>query len=146
MGFVYEVVPEEDFGFLKEMRLLDCWGMKLLYIDKDTKWCADREKNAYLLEIGGGYKGFPNFCDLWWNGNVIRMEITRRATRNEEEEMNIVWYIHKIPIPRAIWENKEEILVMIKEAFEVNKSWCKDKKVNSISVKFMCEPEMMEDK
>ena len=44
MGFIYEVVPEEELEFLKDMELKDCWGSRLLYVDNETKWCADREK------------------------------------------------------------------------------------------------------
>ena len=35
---------------------------------------------------------------------------------------------------------------MIEEAFSVNESWCKGRKIDSIRIIFRCEPEMMEGK
>jgi len=146
MGFVYEIVPEEDWEFFRSMKLKDCWGAMYKILSKDTKWCADRERNAYLVGIGGGYAGMPHFYDLWWNGNVIRMETTSREIRNDEEGFDIKWIIHKIPIPEKIWSCKDEIKDMIEEAFSVNESWCKGRKIDSIKVVFRCEPEIEESK
>ena len=42
----------------------------------------------------------PEFYDLWWDGNVIRMEITSREIRNAEAGYDITWNIHRIPIPK----------------------------------------------
>ena len=146
MGFVYEVVPEEDLDFLKEMKLKDCWGRKLLYVDEDTKWCADRERNAYLVAIGGGYHEMPYFYDLWWNNHVIRIEGEEGGKGNIEVGVDIVWFINRVPIPKDIWNYKDEVMKIIEEAFLVNQSWCKSKFLKSITVKIECAPEMKEDK
>ena len=146
MGFVYEVVPEEDREFFKSMGLKDCWGREGRGLTNRTKWCANRTQNAYLVGIGGGYDEMPYFYDLWWEGNVVRMEITSREIKNDEEGYDITWNIHKISIPKKIWNRKEEIMNMVESAFSVNESWCKGRKINSIKIIFRSEPEKMEDK
>lgn len=54
MAFVKEVVPEEDKEFWLSMKLKNCWGDDLHPFIKSRNWCADRNKNAYLMGIGGG--------------------------------------------------------------------------------------------
>lgn len=146
MGFVYEVVPEEDRDFLKSMGLKDCWGTELKTITKRTKWCADREQNAYLIGIGGGYHDMPYFYDLWWNGHVIRMEVEEGGKGNVGVGMDIIWIINRIPISEDIWQHRGEVLKMIKDAFSVNRSWCELSELKSITVKIACEVEKVENK
>ena len=145
MAFVFEKVPEEDREFFKSMGLKDCWGSRSKYLCKDTEWCADRERNAYLVGIGGGYQDMPYFYDLWWNGYTIRMEMYEGGSGNYDIGVNIVWFIHRIPIPEEIWDHRDEIVQMIKDGFSVNEGWCRKEKLISIDVKIMCEPEIADD-
>ncbi|MBP3339274.1 MAG: hypothetical protein J6L69_07710 [Lachnospiraceae bacterium] len=145
MGFVYEVVPEEDREFFKSMGLKDCWGREGKNLSEYTEWCADREKNAYLVGIGGGLHEMPYFYDFWWNGNTIRMEISEGGSGNYETGVDIIWIIEKLPIPQKVWKNRDEIMKMIEEAFSVDSSGCKKQFLKSISVRFDCEPEMEEN-
>ena len=126
------------------MKLLDCWGAKLLSVGKETKWCANREKEAYLVEIGGGYHDMPYFYDLWWKGHIVRLEVSRRAKSNTEGGVDIIWYIHRIPIPKKIWMRRKEVLEMISQAFCVNRVWYSAREVKSIEVKLRCEAEKAE--
>ena len=142
MGFVYEVVPEEDREFFKSMGLKNCWGTEEKILSKYTDWCADRERNAYLIGIGGGLHEMPYFYDFWWNGHIIRMEISEGGNGNYETGVDIIWIIEKLPIPKEIWEYKKEVMGMIEEAFSVNSSGCKKQFLKSISVRFDCEPEV----
>ena len=143
MGFVYEVVPEEDREFLKSMGLKNCWGSEALLLSKYTEWSADRERDVYLVAIGGGYNGeMPYFYDLWWKGNVIRIEAECGGKGNYETGVDIIWFINRVPIPEKIWESKDKIMEMIEEAFEVNSDWCKKQFLKSITVKIDCEPEL----
>ena len=145
MGFVFEKVPENDMEFLKSMRLKDCWGINLLNVDEDTEWCVDRERNAYLIGIGGGYREMPHYYDFCWSGQVIRIEAECRGIGNYGVGVGIVWYIHRIPMSKECWQYKDEILKMITEAFGVNRDWCDEKCLKSITVKIMCEIEMLEE-
>ena len=146
MGFVYEVVPEEDREFFNSMGLKDCWGREGKCLTKYTEWCADRERNAYLVAIGGGYHEMPHFYDLWWKDHVIRIEAECGGKGNYKVGVDIVWFVNRIPIPKDIWQYKDEIMKMIEEGFLVNRDWCKEKFLKSITVKIECEPEMKEDK
>lgn len=148
MGFVYEVVPEKDTEFFESMGLKNCWGnSELLFLAGHTEWCADRERGAYLVAIGGGYHGeMPEFYDLWWKGNVIRIEAVRGGEGSYETGVDIIWFINRVPVPEKIWESKDEIMEMIKEAFAVNSDWCKKQFLKSITVKIECEPEKKGDK
>ena len=145
MAFVFEKVPEEDWEFFRSMGLKDCWGARLLDITERSKWCADRERNAYLVGIGGGYQDMPHFYDLWWNGYTIRMEVVETGDGNYDTKVNIIWNIWRIPIPKEIWDKRDEIMGLITEAFSVYSGWCKPKFLGSIEVSIKCEPEKMEE-
>ena len=144
MGFVYEVVPEEDREFFKSMGLKDCWGIKLLNLSKYTKWCADRERNIFLVNIGGGYRDMPRYYDLWWNGNVIRVEVEEGGRGSYDVGVDIVWNINRVPIPASMWKYKEDIMKSLQEAFLINLGWCEEEFLRTISVKMNCEPEKVE--
>ncbi len=146
MAFVFEKVPERDYKFFESMGLKNCWGNSSLSLSADTKWCADRERNAYLVRIGGGYNDMPSFHDFWWNGYTIRMEIVRTSTGNYDDGINIIWSIMTLPIPNELWEKQEEILKMLNEAFSIDLGWCEREEVKSISVKIMCTPEKAKGK
>ncbi|MBQ6035629.1 hypothetical protein [Ruminococcus sp.] len=146
MAFIYEVVPEKDYDFFISMGLKNCWGNDTLTLSKgSTMWCADRKRNAYIVYIGGGHDEMPFFHDFWWNGNVIRMETVCGGKGNYKTGVDIVWYINKIPVPKKIWNFKDEIVDMIKEAFKVNSDWCMKECLKSITVNIQCEPTISED-
>jgi len=146
MAFVYEKVPEKDYDFFKSMGLKNCWGNKSLHISSHTFWVADRERNAFLVGIGGGRDDMPCFYDFWWNGHTVRMDIWEAGSGNYENGFNIVWNILKLPIPNEIWEYKNKIIIMIKEAFSVDTSWYNPERVNSVDVDFRCLPEIAREK
>lgn len=145
MGFVFEKVPEEDWDFFMSMGLKDCWGSNPLNVSECSAWCADRERNAYLVPIGGGFREMPNYYDLWWNGHTIRMEIGDGGNGNYNVGVDLVWFIHKISIPKEIWQYKGEIMNMITDAFSVNEGWCRKECLKSIAVKVMCKAEIAEE-
>lgn len=145
MAFVFEKVPEKDYEFFKSMGLKNCWGNGTYLLINGMQWCADRERNAYLVGIGGGYDEMPYFYDLWWNGYVIRMETKRGGKGNYDTGVDIIWIIKRIPIPRDIWEYRNDIIIMINEAFSVNQDRCPTEYLKSISVRIDCEPEKVPD-
>ena len=57
--------------------------------------------------------------------------------------MDIIWFINRVPIPAKIWDNENEIMQLIEEAFKVSSDWCKKQFLNSITVKIECEPEIL---
>lgn len=146
MAFIYEIVPEKDYEFFRSMGLKNCWGNGSLTLSEgSTKWCADRERNAYVVGIGGGYDDMPHFHDLWWNDHIIRMETISGGNGNYDVGVDIIWFINKILIPRKVWNLKKDIVKMISEAFSINNDWCRTEYLKSIHVKINCEPTIMED-
>lgn len=135
MAFVYEIVQEKDYDFFKSMGLKNCWGTKpLIFLPGITTWTADRVRNAFLVGIGGGFHDMPDYYDLWWNGHTIRMEIVEAGIGNYDVGVDMVWFINKVPIPKEIWQYKEEVMNMITEAFSVNMGWCRKECLKSITV------------
>jgi len=143
MAFVFEKVPERELDFLKSLELKNCWGNDLLHISSITNWAADRERDAYLVMIGGGYKDMPEYSDLWWEGHTIRLEIWEGGQGNYDTGVDIIWNILRIPIPQEIWDEREVIVEMIKEAFFVYSDWCPPEFLKSITVNIKCKPEII---
>lgn len=143
MAFVYERLCEEDKELFYSMKIKNCWGDSPLLTP--NKWCADKENNAYLIGVGGGYKDMPYFYDLWWNGYTIRMEISDTSMGNYNVGVDVIWNILKIHIPSELFDRKEDIVRMIKDAFSINPSWCKPEFLKSITVNIECEAETVKE-
>lgn len=141
MPFVFAKVSDDDREFFESLDLKNCWGNAPFPLTKDTKWCIDRERNACLVRIGGGYQDMPNFHDFWWNGNTIRLEVISTSTGNYEDGLDITWNIVKLPIPETIWDKQNQILEMLYDAFSVDLGWYDVCEVNSVIVNIACTPE-----
>ena len=132
MAFVFKELNEEGKKLFNTMGIKNCWGDSPLFTPRT--WCEDKENNAYLIGIGGGYKDMPYFYDFWWNGNTIRMEISRTSKGDRDVGVDVIWNILKVHIPYEIFDKKQDIVKMIKEAFSINPGWCKPKFLKSITV------------
>ena len=143
MAFVYEIVPEKDYEFFKSMQLRDCSGAeKFTLNEKRTKWCADRQRNAFLIDIGGGYGDIPHFHDLWWNGCVTRIITSRGGKGNYKSGIDIIWFVKKMPISQELWIHRLDIYNLIRDGLYVDSSWCPKEYLKSVSVIFECEPQI----
>ncbi|MCH5206628.1 MAG: hypothetical protein J1F09_06710 [Oscillospiraceae bacterium] len=140
MAFVFEKVPKEDWEFFKSMGLKDYTGKEPLYLSERTAWCADRERNAYLVEIGGRFSDeYPFYCDFWWNGTTIRLDVGKHSIGDFDTGFVFEWIINALPIPRNMQKHKDEIVNMIIDAFTVKSDWCLDENLKSIRVEFNCD-------
>lgn len=142
MSFVYEIVPEQDREFFDSMHLKNPFGKGHIYVTKHSHWCADRERNAFLVPIGGGMHDTPYFVDLWFNGAVVIMEIEQYGKRINGDVV-IGWDVVDMLIPSKIWEKKELIVSIVEEALmKLQQNDFED----MLKPKVSCECRMMEEK
>ena len=146
MAFIYEVVPEKDYDFFKSMGIKNFWGNgDFSFSPEKTKWSANYEKNAYLINVGGGHADVPHFHDFWWNGTIIRIETAGGGKGNYKTGVEIYWFVKKLIIPRKFMKNKSEIVEMVLDALKVDPDWCDMKYLKSIHAIMDCEPTISED-
>lgn len=146
MAFIYEIVPEKDYGFFKSMRLKnERNSFNFEFKPGSTGWSADRKQNAYLVRISGGHGEIPLFYDLWWNGDIIRMEVSSGGSGDYYCGYKHKWFIENLPIPKKLWNKKDDIISLINEAFSVDYGWKDPDHVISIEVVFEREPKIKED-
>lgn len=141
MSFVYEIVPEKDYEFFNSMRLPNPVIKGYISIVKGDCWCADRERNAYIIELGGGMYDMPYFIDLWWNGCIIEMQAEEYGKRINGKVV-VGWRVVDIPIPINYWSKKDLIVSIIKEGL-------KELKQNSfedmLEPQILCECRIVDD-
>ena len=142
MSFVYGEVGEENRELWESIGWKD-WGENPIAFFKTNEWSIDRERHIYMQPIGG-FIDTPDYHDLAYKGKITRMEVVSRGSGSRLAGFNKVWDIYKICIPKSIWNDKDKILQMIKEAFSVYRGGTDEKYINSISVEISCEPECVE--
>lgn len=140
MAFVNEEVGEENKELWNSIGWKD-WGETPINFHKSRERCIDKERNIFMLPIGR-FIDTPFYCDLAYKGIIVRME--RGSGNKLKDGFDLVWIIGHIYIPKSIWNEKEDILQIIKEAFGVYRAGHKIEKVKSITVEFYYEPECVE--
>lgn len=133
MAFVYETVTEDDLMFISSMHLMNRFG-KHLSLSFGMKWCSDRENNAFLIDIDGGFCFSPTYFVFLLNKRIIRTDATLKGA-NYDANCNLKWEINKIYLPEDMADEKDNIINLIVSAFRVNRSICAQKYVKSIVVK-----------
>ncbi len=142
MAFVYEEVGEENRELWESIGWRN-WGRNKLPFFKSRKWSIDRDREVYLQGIGG-YIDMPCYYDLSYKGRIIRMEKSCRVNTSRVEGSTVPWIIEGIKIPKSIWEEKDNIIQMIREAFAAIKIGNPARKVLSVTVEIQGEPECVE--
>ncbi len=75
MAFVVEKIPKEDVPFFNALGIKGWTGNHpKIVIPGQTAWCIDRDKNAFLMPLGGGRADEPYISVFWWDGLEIRIE------------------------------------------------------------------------
>ena len=142
MAFVYEKVGEENRELWESIGWKD-WVEEPIEFARSREWSIDRGREVYMQPIGR-FIDMPNYHDLAYKGKIIRMEVVSRGSGSRLVGFNKVWDIYKIYIPKSIWNDKDKILQMIKEAFSVYRGGTDEKFINSISAEISCEPKCVE--
>lgn len=142
MGFVYEEVGEENRELWESIGWKNWWKKPIAFA-RSREWAIDREREVYMQPIGG-YIDMPDYHDLSYKDRIVRMAVFGRGSGSRKTGVNKVWDIYEIDIPKSIWDDKDKIVQMIKEAFSVYRGGTDEKFINSISVEISCEPECVE--
>ena len=143
MGFIQEEVGEENRELWESIGWKDWGENRLVQFFKSKKWSIDRERQIYMQPIGS-FRDTPYYYDLAYKGRIIRMEAVSEGNGTIMTGFNVVHDIYRIYIPQSIWEEKEEILQVIKESFLVYRAAARESEINSITVNIQCEPECVE--
>ena len=139
MSFVYEEVGEENKEIWESIGWKDCFDNELGFY-KERQWSIDKEKNIYLVKIGG-YIDTPKFWDMSYDGRIV---VIGRTKGNNSKCVIFNWMIMKINIPKSLWEKRQDIVEQIINAASVVRSTAPLEKVININVEVLCEPECVE--
>ena len=142
MAFVYEEVGLENKELWESIGWKD-WGNKPLAFAKRRKWCIDEERKAYMQPIGR-YIDMPTYYDFYYNGSIVRIEALSISKRDEQQEIELIWYVDRINIPNSLRDRKQVVLKLIKEAFLSNNRRIPLCRIKNIKVVLRCEPDCVE--
>ena len=116
MAFVFEKIPSEDIEYVRSLGIKDWSGHRLHhFFEGDTGWSIDRNRQAFLIGLGGGYDDMPYFAAFWYEGCEIRIETP--ITLFKDNDGNELLRITGIHIPQECYSKKEEICNLIIEAY-----------------------------
>jgi hypothetical protein len=82
----------------------------------------DRERNAWLTRSGGGGPR-PEFIELHWQGEEIKMHAYEQPSGDTDNGIEILWYIAKMRIPEKLEIHRKEIIETVKEALIAHKDY-----------------------
>jgi hypothetical protein len=80
----------------------------------------DRERDAWLTRSGGGGER-PEFVELHWQGEEIKMHAYESQTGTAEEGLVITWKVAKMHIPEKLEAYRSEIINIVREALIAQK-------------------------
>lgn len=117
MAFVCEKIPSEDLEYVRSLGIKNWSGNHLHEIlEGYSGWCIDRNRQAFLIGLGGGYKDMPYFWAFLYKGLECRIEKEKEIIKTTEGKK--IMRISRVIIPCDLSAQKDDILKMILEAFE----------------------------
>lgn len=114
---------------MNSLNIKDWTGRQIEKFSSGDNWCIDREKNAFLMYMGGGRADEPYIWTFWWDGHEVRIEVSSGYAKPIDGKP--VQEITEIIIPIKAFERKDEILKLIYKAFSSN---------DRLVTKILCEP------
>jgi hypothetical protein len=83
----------------------------------------DRNRDAWLTRSGtaGKPEEFPQFIELHWKGEEIKMHAYEFQAGKVEEGFVITWKVAKMKIPKILEKYRHEILEMVRDALIARK-------------------------
>ncbi|MGE4578465.1 MAG: hypothetical protein AB7F21_02915 [Desulfuromonadales bacterium] len=123
MAFVNEKIPEADQESINYGALRDPQGGRPLVDSTLPRWAVDRERDAFLLRLGGGatredYQ-VPFYFLFCWQGARMRVDAYRRIqTSSAPKFKTLTWEIIRLHLPETLPASLEETMQMLSEAFD----------------------------
>jgi sRNA-binding carbon storage regulator CsrA len=101
----------------------------------------DRERDAWLTRSGGAGRPdeFPQFVELHWQGEEIKMHAYEKGEGNAELGIEINWYVAKMSVPKELEIHRKEIIKMVRDALIAHKDHGyveRDHLVKNVNVEF----------
>lgn len=115
MTFIVEKIPAEILAS-------PSYALVGFNTDLSKRWAIDKSKEAFIvlnLKEGGAYEGTQETktYTLCWKDELIRIVADPLPKTYTEQGATMYWRVHKLTIPTALQPQREEVLVLIKEAF-----------------------------
>ena len=122
MAFTFEIISSEDLKYVRSLGIKDCTGHGLKHFPEGLSgWSIDRNRQAFLIGLGGGYKDMPHFLAFLYKGLECRVEEEQEIKQTPEgKKFN---RISRVIIPYELSTHKDDILTMILEAFDAQKNY-----------------------
>jgi hypothetical protein len=85
-----------------------------------ANWTIDRERNSFLVFLGGGIGPFPERFALVWNGEIVVLECSSRRRRDEgiPTAVAVDYRVLGIYLTPALMNRREELLALVREALD----------------------------
>lgn len=116
MAFVFERVPETNWELFNSFDL--SFDGKKLIASKYKWWTVGREREIYLILLGGGAFEIPEDYILIWNNNKIRISICdKKCVTNDSSEKVLHFRIENIIAPISLIQCCNDLIAIIKESF-----------------------------
>ncbi|AEV67600.1 hypothetical protein [Acetivibrio clariflavus] len=140
MAFINEKISEAD----KE--IFNSYGFKSVFTNdpiEPWEWTIDRERDIFLVALEGrGYydSEIPLFYALVWQKRVIKIEAYRKSIGDFFTGTEMYWRITKIEAPMFFFNQKDELIELIKEAFDAHGSLGRRDIVTKVNFDYIAEP------
>lgn len=124
MAYKNEKISEQDRAWVAKLVNYECIRAISKWVHEfsppDWIWTVDRERNAYLIQLGGG--GSPDdigrmpYAVLILEGQVVVFNFIERSSGNGSIGLNLSVEIHNLIIPHQLESKREEICQLLREA------------------------------
>ena len=90
----------------------------------------------------------PEYPALCYQGVLVRLEAISRSNTtsliNGQRQSALIWYVDNVDIPNSLWNIKQEVLVLMEEAFMSHTWGAPSSRIKHVFVDLRCEPTCVE--
>lgn len=108
----------------------------IYYAPEPSCWAIDRDRDAFVMFLGGGGPEIPKFYILSLGGQVVVFEANWTGEGNWTTGIQLSCTVSNLRIPVAIEARKEEIKQIIREALEEYCEFGNRRAVTNVTVEF----------